>query len=1025
MKYIILLLSIFFFSNLSNSQIPNPVHYQNQNIETSNKESFLLGLPDNSLLMIWFSRSSTFLGTLNSARSTDSGITWSYTNPIIEFGVLDPVDINAVILNSGRILLTFKSVDNGINRYRYMYSDDNGENWLGYSDLPTINPSFLRRYVGFTSMSKLSDGSVMFVFSFSQSNAPHQGIFYIRSNDGIYWNSNQIIDSTGSNGYIISAGPDRELLVYETTETEVKNIVYRTSSDGGSNWSDEQILISDDYDKFKPRIIKDNTNKLWLLYYRNDPSVFQNYFQSEIYYSTSADEGLSWSQPEKFTNYSGEDNLLSLSSWDGAPIVSFASTRNYEIERPYYQIYFGIPGISIDVSTPPFLYAQSIIPEYPGAIEQITFRIFADDENLLSSAKKQFTINGISELINMYDDGMHGDSLSGDNIFGYILEDGLTGEILNYDFILTDVDNNSAGFVGSTLPNFTINDKYLVDINKLKLTFTRKGILADVIVDSIYGLQFEESSVLFSGGFMLSGYNQNQLWTNGVLSSGLVEDYLPGHVGIPPTDPRNSIYVIKASDPPFSQSWLNYAYAVHQGADYYDGDENGSYNPVDLNGNGLWDWDEDRPDILGDVTAWCVYNDGLPAIQRRWNMVSPMGIEIHQTLFAIGDETNAVDNMIFIRYRIKNSGTVSTQFDSVIFGIWDDPDIGFESSAPIDDLSASDLNTNLGYSYNDGEDAAYGNNPPAFGTKLLAGPVVYIPGETFIDINGNGVYDDGIDTPLDTAIVNRGDILGTKYYPGAKNNNISAFVHFLNGVALMGDPNDHLEARNFLLGKNRFGEIIDPCSYQYGQVFGIPCNQVNPKFLFSGDPVTNNGWINTSPDDQRILTSTGPFTLNVNEDIDIWVTYIVGRGSSALESVTKLKQYSSAASRFYESNFTELPSRIREDQILSLQDFILFQNYPNPFNPSTVISYQLPVTGFVTLKVFDILGKEVAVLVNEEKPAGNYEVEFSAKGGSVFGGNAIQLSSGVYFYQLLVSSLQSKDGKAGSFIETRKMVLLK
>jgi hypothetical protein len=86
-------------------------------------------------------------------------------------------------------------------------------------------------------------------------------------------------------------------------------------------------------------------------------------------------------------------------------------------------------------------------------------------------------------------------------------------------------------------------------------------------------------------------------------------------------------------------------------------------------------------------------------------------------------------------------------------------------------------------------------------------------------------------------------------------------------------------------------------------------------------------------------------------------------------------------------------------------EFSLEQNYPNPFNPSTVISYQLPVSGSVTLKVYDVLGNEVATLVSEEKPAGNYEVEFDASG----------LSSGIYFYQL----------KARSFVETKRMVLLK
>jgi len=83
----------------------------------------------------------------------------------------------------------------------------------------------------------------------------------------------------------------------------------------------------------------------------------------------------------------------------------------------------------------------------------------------------------------------------------------------------------------------------------------------------------------------------------------------------------------------------------------------------------------------------------------------------------------------------------------------------------------------------------------------------------------------------------------------------------------------------------------------------------------------------------------------------------------------------------------------------------LFQNYPNPFNPITNIRFRIAKTGLVTIKVHDILGNEVMILVNEVKPAGNYEIEFDGTG----------LPSGVYFYQL----------KAGKYFETKKMILLK
>lgn len=88
-----------------------------------------------------------------------------------------------------------------------------------------------------------------------------------------------------------------------------------------------------------------------------------------------------------------------------------------------------------------------------------------------------------------------------------------------------------------------------------------------------------------------------------------------------------------------------------------------------------------------------------------------------------------------------------------------------------------------------------------------------------------------------------------------------------------------------------------------------------------------------------------------------------------------------------------------------VEDFELLSNYPNPFNPSTTIKYSIPTSEFVSLKVYDVLGSEVATLVNEEKPTGNYKVNF----------NATNLSSGIYFYTL----------KVGNFTQTKKLILMK
>lgn len=88
-----------------------------------------------------------------------------------------------------------------------------------------------------------------------------------------------------------------------------------------------------------------------------------------------------------------------------------------------------------------------------------------------------------------------------------------------------------------------------------------------------------------------------------------------------------------------------------------------------------------------------------------------------------------------------------------------------------------------------------------------------------------------------------------------------------------------------------------------------------------------------------------------------------------------------------------------------LPSHVLFQNYPNPFNPSTIISFDISIQTNVQLKIYDLLGNEVATLVNEVKPVGSYNVEF----------NASHLASGIYYYTL----------NAGDFHQTKKLILLK
>lgn len=460
-------------------------------------------------------------------------------------------------------------------------------------------------------------------------------------------------------------------------------------------------------------------------------------------------------------------------------------------------------------------------------------------------------------------------------------------------------------------------DSYRMNINNINLPMNRSGIIAAVNIPDPdpqiggAGGKFGNVVFLFSSGFFLSGYANGTMWANAVASASLVEDYVPGTVEKGPTDPNAVMYVLKATDQPFGPAWQDWRDAVELGADFYDGDGDGIYNPVDKNDNGVWDPDEDAPDMLGDETVWCVYNDGVAGPQRRWNAVDPLGIEIRQTVFALVSK-GAVGNIIFLRYRIKYVGLGAANepdvLDDVYFGVWADPDLG----EPADDRIGTDVERNAGYTYNAvSPDPEYGDNPPAYFIDFFQGPAAYIPDVTFIDDNGNGIFDEG-ETPLDTAYSVRGRRMnpeGPVPIPGARNQPLSSFVLYINGDPDLRDPDNHEEARNYILGTSRTGQSPDPCDFPYGEVLGgVDCNTVDPRFWFSGDPVPPaTGWVSTVTADVRQMSNTGPFTLAKGEEKEIVVAYVVGRGTDNLNSITVAREIDDIAQEIFDNNFPSPP----------------------------------------------------------------------------------------------------------------------
>ncbi|MCW8961012.1 MAG: DUF1028 domain-containing protein [Ignavibacteriaceae bacterium] len=159
---------------------------------------------------------------------------------------------------------------------------------------------------------------------------------------------------------------------------------------------------------------------------------------------------------------------------------------------------------------------------------------------------------------------------------------------------------------------------------------------------------------------------------------------------------------------------------------------------------------------------------------------------------------------------------------------------------------------------------------------------------------------------------------------------------------------------------------------------------------------------------QVVLSNTGAGLLSSVTDLgdgtyEATVTAPIAIGTDTISAI--VISGADTVSIFWNAIITYVnPTSINEN-LTSPDKFYLYQNYPQPFNPSTTIKYQIPKTSFVSLKVFDALGREVVTLVNEEKTYGNYEVEFD--------GSA--LTSGIYFYTL----------KAGGYKNTKKMLLIK
>ena len=302
-------------------------------------------------------------------------------------------------------------------------------------------------------------------------------------------------------------------------------------------------------------------------------------------------------------------------------------------------------------------------------------------------------------------------------------------------------------------------------------------------------------------------------------------------------------------------------------------------------------------------------------------------------------------------------------------------------------LLGCDTSLNLGYAYNgnssDTNFQKYGLVPPAAGFCLLQGPLLQ-------------------GTATDTALFD------LQFRPGYKNLPMTSFVFFACGNNTYCDPP----------GGGTYEGTIDWYNLLRGLVGKTGAPYINPvthtttKFVLSGDPVTGTGWIDgiiSLPGDRSLALCSGPFTMvpGVSDTQEVIVGNLADRGSNYIASVTALKSSTRSLQTIFRTYLTSNYITWGGKQVYPNipEKFSMSQNYPNPFNATTTIIFFIGKDSYASLRVYDVLGREIATIFSGELPAGSYTKQW----------NASALPSGVYFYRLLASS----------YAETKKLVLIK
>ncbi|GMU90087.1 MAG: hypothetical protein AMXMBFR49_22930 [Chlorobiota bacterium] len=939
-------------------------------------------------------------------RSTDAGTSWGTPFLLID-STLNPSNAGEDSLsypyivrgNNNRLLAIYK-VGKGIHYYRI--SDNNGLTWGPGRTLSLMSLVAAEEKTRITSAIHTGGDTIMLAVSRDQN---YFGFSKSTDNGITFSPFEQNSAGTWTNGSLLKLDDGSLFLVCQEKALNNKKLLSMRYAPA-TGWSTTSVILTGTDDVNNPKLFRSSDGMLHVVYINTKASTGKHK-NTDIYRISSTDGGLSWSAPTRLTLYAGRDVQPNINPQSVVPLMMFSSDRS---ELPGRMKLWFTNALNVsDTDAPPAIYSAVSSPVQPVPGDSVFIKVYAGYHGKGLTGSVKGLINTQPVDIPLYDDGAHKDSLAGDGVFGALIKVASTGDFAQ---IYASMQGGGKTVISRPLEwAIRFDDVYksiAFDTGELWVPLDNRGVIGGVNVSGRSGITYDSIVVLYSAGPALSALKNGSVWGAANMTSSIIKDFTAGPVGASANDPRVGIYKLDVNDTAFGASWQRWKSAVELGARYWDGNSNGVYDPVDHNNNGVWDITEDRPEMLGEVSYWCVINDGVPATSRRLGE-HPTGIEIRQTLYAYPyNESGYMRNAVFVRYEIVNTGTVVQSLPLAVFSFWGDPDIGTAT----DDLFGTDTLRNGVFCYNDIEDPVFGINPPAVYQSILFGKPVFIPGLTFVDNDQNGIYDPGADTPLDTAKIPFGAPFGTRTIPGASNLGLSTSQYYTPYDFDHGDPMTSVELRNYQHGVTKTAGPIDPCSWTAGNVTGEDCNKISRYFIFSGDPVLNTGWLDRTVADKRMMANSGRFDLNAGDTTVIHTVISSIKGENNLHSITLTRQAMDEIFRQTGARHKYIPTGLKGAPVALPDEYRLYQNFPNPFNPETEIRFSLRERSRITLTVYDILGCKVAELLGSELERGEYRHAFNGDG----------LSSGVYFIRLEARSSVS-DGV--EYSKTIKAVLLR